>query len=125
MGCRNAVLPEPLLENCTINYLSYEENTRQPYNDILCLFRALALLLHGNQQLEEETSKNFISSNKKMDRLSPNQFKRVQMNVFPFVEDLLTLSILLYDIDIVDGNFIGEHTRRSVQKYSNTVRLLR
>ena len=30
MGCENAVLPEPLLENHTINCLRYEESTRQP-----------------------------------------------------------------------------------------------
>ena len=52
MGCKNAVLPEPLLKSHTINCLTFEENTRQPYNDNLCLFRALALHLHGNQQLE-------------------------------------------------------------------------
>ena len=47
------------------------------------------------------------------------------MNVTPTIEDLLTLSILLYDKDIVDGNFVGGLARRSVQKYENTVRLLR
>ena len=46
------------------------------------------------------------------------------MNDIPVVEDLLTLNILLYDIDFVDGN-IGELARRSVQKYGNLVRLLR
>ena len=60
-----------------------------------------------------------------MDGLSPNQFQGVQMNDIPFVEDLLTLNIVLYDIDIVDGNIIGELARRSLQKYNNTVRLLR
>ena len=53
MGCNNAVLPEPLLRNGTIDCLTYEENTRQPYNDNLCLFRALALHLHDTQRLEE------------------------------------------------------------------------
>ena len=46
------------------------------------------------------------------------------MNDIPTVEDLLTLNILLYDIDIVDGNIIGELPRRSLQKNNNTVRLL-
>ena len=60
MGCKDTVLPEPLLRNGTINCLTFEENTRQPYNDNLCLFRALALHTQGNQQLEEEeTSKLF------------------------------------------------------------------
>ena len=59
-----------------------------------------------------------------MDGLSPNQFHGVHMNDIPTVEDLLTLNILLYDIDFVDGNIVGELARRSVQKYENTVRLL-
>ena len=59
MGCKDTVLPEPLLKNHNVNCLTFERNTRQPYNDNLCLFRALALHLHGNKKLEEETSKNF------------------------------------------------------------------
>ena len=125
MGCKDALLPELLLRNGTINCLTFEDNTRQPYNDNLCLFRALALHMHGNQRLEEETSKLFNLFINKMDVLSPNQFQGVHMNDIPTVEDLLTLNILLYDIDIVDGNIIGELARRSMQKYNSTVRLLR
>ena len=47
------------------------------------------------------------------------------MNDIPIVEDLLSLKFLLYDIDFVDGYIIAELARRSVQKYENTVRLLR
>ena len=47
------------------------------------------------------------------------------MNDIPVVEVLLTLNILLYDIDFVDGNIIRELARRSVQKYDNAVRLFR
>ena len=125
MGCKNAVLPKPLLRNGTINCLTFEESTRQPYNDNLCLFRALALHLHGTQRLEGETSKYSNSFVNKMDGLSPNKFQGVHMNDIPIVEDLLTLNILLCDIDIVDGNIVGELARRSVQKYENTVRLPR
>ena len=122
MGCKNAILPESLLKNCTINCLTFEQKSRQPYNDNLCLFRALALPLHGNQRLERKTSNLFILFINKMDGLSANQFQGVNMNDIPFVEDLLTLNILLYDIDIVDGNIVGELARRSVQKHENTVR---
>ena len=125
MGCKNAVLPEPLLKNHTINYLTSEGNTRQPYNDNLCLFRALPLHLHGTQRLEEETSKLFNLFINKLDGLSPNQFQGVQMNDFPIVEDLLTLNIVPYDIDTMDGNINAELARRSLQKYNNTVGLLR
>ena len=125
MGCKNAVLPEAQLKNGTINCLTYEENTRQPYNADLCLFRALALHLHGTQRLEEETSNLFSFFINKMDGLSPNQFQGVHIIDIPTVEDLLTLNVLLHEIDIVDGNIIGELARRSVQKYKNTLRLLR
>ena len=47
------------------------------------------------------------------------------MNDIPIVENLLSLNILLYESDFVDGNIVGELARRSVQKHENTVRLLR
>ena len=125
MECKNAVLPEPLPKNHTINCLTYEENTRQLFDGNLCLFRALALHLHGTQRLEEETSKLFSLFINKVDGLSPNQFHGVHMNDILIVEDLLPLNIVLYDLDIVDGNIIGELARRSVQKYEITVPLLR
>ena len=115
MGCKKAVLPEPLLRNGTINCLTYEENTRQPYNDNLCLFRALALHLQGTQRLEKETSKFFNLFINKIDGLSADQFQGVHMNDIPVVEDLLTLNVLLFVIDIVDGNIVGELARRSVK----------
>ena len=75
--------------------------------------------------MEEEPSKIFNLFIKKMDGLSADQFQGVHLNDIPFVEDLLTLNIVLYDIDIVHGNIIGEFARRTVQKYESTVRLLR
>ena len=125
MGCNDAVLPEPLLKKCKINCLTFQRKRRQPYNDNLCLFRALALHLHGNQRMEEEFSKIFNLFINKVDALSTHQFHGLHMNEIPFVEDLITFNIVLYDIDFVDGNIIGELARRSVQKNENTVRLLR
>ena len=43
MGCKDTVLPEPFLKTHNVYCLTFERNTRQPYNDNLCLFRALAL----------------------------------------------------------------------------------
>ena len=43
-----------------------------------------------------------------MDGFSANQFQCDHKENIPAVQDLLTLNILLYDIDIVDANFIGE-----------------
>ena len=125
MGCKNAVLPEPLLKNQTINCLTYGENTRQPYNDNLCLFGALALHFRGCERMEWESSKFFTFFINKFDGLSPNQFQGVHMNDIHTFEHLLTPNVLLYGIDIMDGNIVRKLARRSVQKYENTVRLLR
>ena len=43
------------------------------------------------------------------------------MNNSPVVEDLLTFNTLLFVIDVVDGNVIGELARLSVQKNGKTV----
>ena len=59
MVCKDAILPESLLKSHTVNCLTYEQNTKKPYKDNFCLFRALALHLNGNDRLEEETSKLF------------------------------------------------------------------
>ena len=61
MVCKDAFLPQPLLKNRTDTYLTFEENTKELYDDHFCLFRALVVHLHGNQLLEEGISKSFNS----------------------------------------------------------------
>ena len=112
-------------KNHTINCLAFEEDTGQPYNDNLCLFRALALNLHGNWKLEEITSKTFNAFINKMDGLNFNQFQGVQMNNVFVVREIVTKNILCYESDIVNGNFIGKLARRNMKNLENTVRLLR
>ena len=122
MGCKDTVLHEPLVKNHNVNCLTFEGNTRQTYNDTF--FRALALQLHGNENLEEETSKSFnLFLNNREDGVI-SQFQGIQLNDIPKNEDLLQLNIFLYDIDFVDGELIGELCRRSIQKYDNSVKLL-
>ena len=125
MGCKDTVLPEPVLKNHNVNCHNFERKTRQPYNDNLCLFRALALHLHGNKKLEEETSKifNLFLNNSEEEVVS--KFQGVHLNDIPKVEDFLQLNIALYDIDFVVGELIGELCRRSIQKFESSVKLLR
>ena len=59
MGCKDTALPDPLLKNLNVNCLIFESKTLRPYNDNLCLFRALPLHLQGNIKIDEETSKFF------------------------------------------------------------------
>ena len=108
MGCNDTVLLEPLLNNHNVNCLGFDRNTRQPFNDNLCLFRALALHLHGNEKLEEETSEIFNLFPNNCGEGGPSKFQGVRMTDFPEVEDLLQVNIFLYDIDFADGELIGE-----------------
>ena len=124
MGCKDTVLPEPILKNHNVNCLTFERNARKAYNDNLCLFRALALHLHGNEKLEEETSKIFKFP-EHCEEGDPSKFQGVHMTDIPKVEEMLHLNIFLYDIDFVDGELIVELCRRSIQRYEKSVKLLR
>ena len=42
MACKDAILPESLLRHSTVNCFTYEQDSKKPYKDNLCLFRALA-----------------------------------------------------------------------------------
>ena len=59
MGCNDAVLPESSSKNCNFNILTFRQNTKQPYNENLCLFQAFALPLPKIPKLEEKISKFF------------------------------------------------------------------
>ena len=125
MGGKDSVLPEPLLKNQKVNCLTFEKNTRKPYNDNLCLFRAVALHLFGNKRLEEETPKNFILFLNNCGEADPSKFQGIHMTDILKVEELLQLNIFLYDIDFVDGELIGELARGRTQKFEKSVKFLR
>ena len=108
MGCRNAVIPKILLRKGTVDYLTYEETARPPNNEYLCLFRARAFQLRGTQRLVEETSKMINSFNNKLLEFSTNLCQRFRINYCGINEVLLTLNILLFDIDIVDEETLSE-----------------
>ena len=124
MGCKDAVLPESLLKSHTVNCLTYEQNIKKPYKDNLCLFRALALHLHGNKKLEEETSKLFNLFLVNSTNPDPSKFQGVCMDDIPSVEDIVGINIFLYDINLIDGAMVGELARRSIKKYEKQVQLI-
>ena len=108
MRCKDAILPESLLRNSTVNCLTYKQNTKKPYKEELCLFRALPLHLHGNdKKLEEKTTKlfNLFLINSTNSGLS--KFQGVCMDDIPSVEDLVAINIFIYDIDLIHGAMVG------------------
>ena len=125
MGCKDSILPESLLENHTVNCLTYEQNTKKPYKDNLCLFRAPALHLHGNERVEEETSKFFNLFRVNSTNPDPSKFQGVCLDDIPSVKDIVGINIFIYDIDLIDGAMVGELARRSIKKYEKSVQLIR
>ena len=125
MGCKDAVLPEYLLRIRSINCLTYEQNTKKPYKDNLSHFRALALHLNGNESFEEETSKLFNLFLNNSTNPDPSKFQGVCMDDIPSVEDIVSINIFTYDINLIDGAMVGELARRSIKKYEKNFQLIR
>ena len=74
VGYKDSVLPEWLLKNQIVGCLIFEKITRKPQNDNLCLFRAVALHLFGNERLEEETSEYFKFFSNNCGEADPSEF---------------------------------------------------
>ena len=95
MGCKDSVVPELLPKNQIVNCLNFEKNTRKPYNDNLCFFRAVALHLFGNDRLEEETSRVFNLFLNNCGEADPSKFQGVHMTDIQKMEEMLQLNIFL------------------------------
>ena len=61
----------------------------------------------------------------KTDGTDPANFRVLRMEEIATMEDIVQADMFLYDIESVDGPMVSELARRSVGKYSNTVRLSR
>ena len=123
MGCNHTELPDPFLKNLFSSVLTFDDNTRKPYNDNLGLFRALALNLHENEKFEE-TSKIFSVFLKNLVGLILQTFEVFERKILQQWM-IVQADISLCDIEIVDLCTIGELVRRSVVQYSNAIRLIR
>ena len=55
----------------------------------------------------------------------PSKFQGVSTDDIPSVEDIVGISIFLYDIDHFAGAMVGELARRSIKKYDKNVELIR
>ena len=77
MGSKDAVLPEPLTKNHTVYFPTYDEDTREPYKDNLCLMEQEHT--HGKGGLEEEISKMFNPFVEKTSGSDPTNFRCVFM----------------------------------------------
>ena len=123
MGCTDSPLPEPLLRNPEVNCL-LSNGHDEPYNDNLCLFRAIAIHLFGSVDVELQAIKifyNFVTGS----GCDPDNFTGVSFDQIPIIEELIKQNIFIYDFDIEDGEKIGELVRSSVDCYDENIERLR
>ena len=123
MGCTDSPLPEPLLRNLGVNCL-LSNGHDETYNDNLRLFRAIAIHFFGSVDVELQANKifhSFVTAR----GFDPERFAGVSFDQTPIIEELIKQNIFIYDFDIEDGEIIGEHVRRSVERYDENIKLLR
>ena len=113
MGCRNALLPDHLLKERFIICLTCSQNTC----DILIFFKSLAS--------EERTCYFFHLYMKEKRKVESATFQGVCLNDKQTAEETLGINNILHDVDTVDGYFVDELVRWSLQNHSGTVSLLR
>ena len=101
MGCKDAVIPEPLTNKHTVNCLLYEKKTKKPYNGSPFLFSALVLHLHGEGGLEEETSKMITLFLGKVGQNSPASFQTCLYEWYSYLPFLVQVNIFLCDMDLL------------------------
>ena len=119
MGCTDSPLPETLLRNTEVNCL-LSNGHDEPYNDILCLFRAIAIHLFGSVDVELQAIKifhNFVNAS----GCDPESFTGVSFDQISIIEEQIKQNIFIYDFDIEDGEIIGELVRRSVDDMMKTL----
>ena len=123
MGCIDAVLPEQLLRGPDVNCL-VSNSCGETYKDYLCLFKAIAVHLYGSSELETNAANLFSAFLHESGHDAIN-FRGVSIDRLVFVGNAIKHNIFIYDIDIEEGELVGEIARRSVEMYEKNINLLR
>ena len=104
MRCIDAVLAEHLLRRSDVNCL-VSNGYGETYKDYPCLFRAIAAHLYGSSELETNAKYLFSAFLQESGHDAIN-FRGVSIDHLVFVENAIKHSKFIYDIDIVDGDFL-------------------
>ena len=76
-----------------------------------------------NWGTEEETSEMFNLFLEHIGGTDPASLQVICLNDLSIEQDVVSINIFLYHMDIVDGAMIGDLVERGIGKHSNTVRL--
>ena len=124
LGCIEQSIPSSLLRNPIVKCF-VSDCEKRPYQDNLCMFRALAYELHGSNELQQNTMElmqMFLSATRRDDESFPG----IHEDDIPVLEALVDRNIQVYSIFFDEqSEMLAELTRRSSMKRSKTTSLLR
>ena len=122
LGCQNVEIPSRVLKNKKI-VCPTTSSSCNPYNDNLCLLRAVTFHLTGRHNLEEQTA-NLFQRHLEHCEVDVNDFEGVTSETINAIEDLTELNISIYEIEVENDQLVGLLSRRSINKHSRSVTLL-
>ncbi len=133
LGCKNTNLPEFLTRNNRITTLLRNPETREPYNDNLCMIRGVAMHKLGPDSDGRVTKSTALNSRTKdlfkeymasFPDKDPSRFRGVRHADIPVLERIASVDIYVYGVDYVNGQIVGELVRRSAGAYGDTVHFI-
>ena len=123
LGCQNALLPQALLRHPLVKtFLS--DSDKKPFDDNLCLFRAVAYEKFGSGGLAVAT-KYLVSEFLSKTGIDSKSFTGVLPNEIHDVEQIVQMNLQVYSICFDEKqNLIGELSHQSANLFSDTISLL-
>ena len=125
MGCKDAVLPESLSRNHSVNCLTYEQNTKNHTKTIFAFSENLLFTCMEMRNSKKKHQKLFNFYLINSSNPDPSKVQGVCLDDIPSVEDIVRINIFIYDIDPIDIAMVGELARRSIKNYKKNVQLIR
>ena len=122
LGCHQVQLPSILIQNRLVKCFVSDSRNR-PFDDNLCMFRAVAYHLYGESEYQQQyvtLFEKFINITKQ----STESFPGVEMGQLEVLEKIIECNIQLYSIYYEENVLLGELTRRSSKKYEKLINLV-
>ena len=124
LGCIIQNIPSLLLRNGYFKCFVFDCN-KKPFQDNLCMFRALSYEIHGSNELQQNTLKlmhNFLLATRRDDETFPG----IHEDDILVLEALVDRNIKVYSIVFDEqSDMFAELNRRSSMKRSKTSSLLK
>ena len=124
LGCITQNIPSILLRNGYVKCF-VSDCEKKPYQDNLCMFRALAYNLYGSDELQIKTMElmqMFLSATRRDDETFPG----IHEDDIPVLEEITDRNIQVYTIFFEEqSEMFAELTRRSLMKRTKTTSLLK